>query len=94
MYRAIDLRLRPPYKSFATTSFYQNLETRREEGVVSQAAVQRDMDLMIKEMDENNIVYGVAVAREKIHWTASMSTSSTVHVLACTSNQVSALKKC
>mgnify|MGYP000724315151 CR=1 FL=1 len=31
--RAIDLRLRPPYKSFCDYSFYQNLETRRDEGV-------------------------------------------------------------
>lgn len=81
MYRAIDLRLRPPYKSFATTSFYQNLETRREEGVVSQAAVQRDMDLMIKEMDENNIVYGVAVARES-EWGGAAKNSDLPGLLA------------
>ncbi len=32
MYPVIDLRLRPPYKSFATTSFYQNQENAEAKG--------------------------------------------------------------
>ena len=74
MYPVIDLRLRPPYKSFATTSFYQNQEKRRSEGTESRAAIERDMDLMIKEMDENNIVYGVAIARES-EWGGAAKTA-------------------
>ena len=81
MYPVIDLRLRPPYKSFATTSFYQNQEKRRSEGTESRAAIERDMDLMIKEMDENNIVYGVAIARES-EWGGAAKNSDLPGLLA------------
>ena len=81
MYPVIDLRLRPPYKSFATTSFYQNQEKRRSEGTESRAAIERDMDLMIKEMDENNIVYGVAIAQES-EWGGAAKNSDLPGLLA------------
>ena len=58
MYQALDVRLRPPYKSFATTAFYEGYKGD------SEAARQHSMELMIKEMDENGIALGVAVARE------------------------------
>ena len=81
MYPVIDLRQRPPYKSFATTSFYQNQEKRRSEGTESRAAIERDMDLMIKEMDESNIVYGVAIARES-EWGGAAKNSDLPGLLA------------
>lgn len=71
MYKIIDMRLRPPYKSFATTAFYTDFDTPKnragwESGKThkSLAHSKKSMELMIKEMDENHIVKGVVVARE------------------------------
>lgn len=71
MYRAIDMRLRPPYKSFATTAFYTNLEAnkRTKSAYESKAAYSHSMEDMLAEMDECGIEIGVAVARES-NWGA------------------------
>lgn len=65
-YKAIDFRLRPPYKSFSHTAFYDGAIEAAKAGKknVPEAVLQRSMELLIKEMDESNIEIGVAVARE------------------------------
>lgn len=67
--RAIDFRLRPPYRSYLHNSVmydYSALQAahqNRNLGPVSEAAIQKSMDLVIQEMDEAGIVYGVAPVR-------------------------------
>lgn len=63
--RAIDLRLRPPYKSFGYTAFYDGaIEGAKKGRRTSPAVLERSMEKLIQEMDENNVEIGVAVARE------------------------------
>lgn len=88
MTKIIDLRLRPPYKSFTTTAFYENynseanIQQRLENGwSESEAATKKSMDLMIKEMDENHVVYGVAIARES-NWGGAAKNSDLLGLLA------------
>lgn len=67
--RAIDFRLRPPYRSYLNNSIMYDYEAlqrahkARDIGAVSEAAMQKSMELLIKEMDEAGIVYGVAPVR-------------------------------
>lgn len=69
MMRAIDFRLRPPYRSYLNNSVmydYPALKKSHEArnlGAVSEAAIQKSMDLLIQEMNEAGIVYGVAPVR-------------------------------
>lgn len=67
--RAIDFRLRPPYRSYLNNSVMydydalQRSHKARNLGAVSEAAMQKSMKLLIQEMDEAGIVYGVAPVR-------------------------------
>lgn len=67
--RAIDFRLRPPYRSYLNNSVMYDYEAlakshrQRDIGEVSQAATEKSMALLLQEMDEAGIVYGVAPVR-------------------------------
>ncbi len=67
--RIIDMRLRPPYRTYLKNivmydeKMLEYNHTMRDYMPVSPSAVKKDMDIMIKEMDEANIVYGVAPVR-------------------------------
>jgi len=73
--KAIDFRLRPPYKSFGHTAFYDGaIEAAKNGKKVPETVLKRSMELMIQEMDENNVEIGVAVARES-NWGGSAKNS-------------------
>lgn len=61
--KIIDWRLRPPFKSFAANKIFEIARAYKDVPTYSQAAAKFDMDLMIKEMDENNVVLGIAPYR-------------------------------
>lgn len=67
--KAIDFRLRPPYRSYLNNSVMydyhalQKSHKMRDIGEVSEAAIKKSMDLLIQEMDEAGIIYGVAPVR-------------------------------
>ena len=67
--RAIDFRLRPPYRSYLNNSVMYDYEAlqkshkMRDIGEVSPAAMEKSMELLIQEMNDAGIVYGVAPVR-------------------------------
>lgn len=65
----VDFSLRPPYKSLANMGVYQRKPEEffaEKIGMsASPAATQKSMDLLIKEMDEVEIVHGVCHGRAK-----------------------------
>ena len=66
--KVIDFRLRPPFRSYLNSFMYdmaalEKSHAARNLGRVSAAAAQKDMDLLIREMDEAGILLGVAPVR-------------------------------
>lgn len=68
--KIIDMRLRPPFKSFLNTLLYKGFTTpgqmawRKQMGLtLSPSAAAMDMDMTIAEMDANNISLGVVINR-------------------------------
>lgn len=73
--KAIDLRFRPPYKSFGETAFYAGaIEGAKKGRPTSEAILNKSMELAIREMDENGVSLGVVVARES-NWGGSAKNS-------------------
>ena len=66
--KIIDFRLRPPYRSFLNSFLFEEDRLINRGQVVgfepSQAAVQKDMDLLIQEMNEAGVTYGVTPIRK------------------------------
>ena len=66
--KIIDFRLRPPYRSFLNSFLFEKDRVEARGKAVgfepSQAAIQKDMSLLIKEMDEAGVTYGVAPIRK------------------------------
>lgn len=66
--RAIDFRLRPPYRTYLNSFMYdmpalERSHAARALGEVSPAAQQQDMNLLIAEMEDAGITWGVAPVR-------------------------------
>ena len=66
--RAIDFRLRPPFRSYLNSFMYdmpalEASHKARALGDVSPAACQQSVELLLQEMDAAGIVYGVAPVR-------------------------------
>jgi len=62
-YKAIDWRLRPPYKSFGVNQIFDAAKANPDDTTISEAARTFSMDLLLKEMDENGIAVGVVPFR-------------------------------
>lgn len=70
--KIIDMRLRPPYRSIHKSGLYTGMAGKlivaEKRGVtISDSARLGDMDMLIKEMDELGVVYGVAAVRRQDH---------------------------
>lgn len=66
--RAVDFRLRPPYRSYLNSFMYdmpalEKSHAVRSLGPVSEAAQRRDVSLLVKEMEEAGVRWGVAPVR-------------------------------
>lgn len=68
--KIIDMRLRPPYGSFCRTMLYRGFSSpgqiawRKQMGLhLSPSAKAMDMEMMLREMDENHIELGVVINR-------------------------------
>ena len=66
--RAIDFRLRPPYRTYLNSFMYdmaalEKSHAMRAIGPVSEAACLKDTSLLVQEMDEAGVTWGVAPVR-------------------------------
>lgn len=66
--RAIDFRLRPPYRTYLNSFMYdmpalEKSHAARDLGPVSEAARRKDTAMLTKEMDDAGVVWGVAPVR-------------------------------
>ncbi len=66
--RAIDFRLRPPYKTYLNSFMYdmpalEKSHAMRKLGEISEAARKKDTALLVEEMDKAGVVLGVAPVR-------------------------------
>ncbi len=66
--RAIDFRLRPPYKTYLNSFMYdmpalEKSHAMRNLGEISEAARKKDTALLVEEMDKAGVVLGVAPVR-------------------------------
>ncbi len=66
--RAIDFRLRPPYKTYLNSFMYdmpalEKSHAMRNLGEISEAAQKKDTALLVEEMDKAGVVLGVAPVR-------------------------------
>jgi len=57
-YKVIDWRLRPPYGSFKKNKVYFNAMNDPDNSMIAEAARKYSMELILKEMEENNVVAG------------------------------------
>ncbi len=66
--RAIDFRLRPPYKSYLNSFMYdmpalEKSHAMRAIGPVSEAARRKNTAMLVEEMDKAGVTWGVAPVR-------------------------------